>query len=423
MINDFVNFLNESPVAYGATKSIVETLKKNGYEEFRNQQIEKGKKYYVSKNNTCVIAFNVGKDLSDPSLHLVASHTDCPCLKLKPQPIHKGKNAIQLNIEPYGGMLMRTWIDRPLSLAGRVMVDEGDRISTKILIDKKPFCIIPSMAIHLNHESDSKPLSIPADVTPLVTMNREFDFNEYIASKIGADKDSILSFDLFLHTTENAYLWGVSDEFVSSSQMDNLQSVYVSLQGFINSFNDNNINVFAAFDNEEVGSTTRQGANSDLLKNLLKRICKNVGINYYWLINQGMMVSFDSAQAAHPNHPEMYDGDNVPELNKGICVKFNASQSYTTDSISYAIFTKLLKRNNIPYQVYANKTGVRGGSTLGGISNSHIPLISIDVGLPLLSMHSCMETGGAYDVESSVEAVKRFYEAHLQVDPDTNYSI
>lgn len=423
MINDFIEFINESPTAYGATKSSVEMLKENGYTEYKNCKAEKGGKYYITRNDTSVIAFNVGNKLEDPSLHLVASHTDVPCFKLKPNPVHKMKGACGLNIEPYGGLLMRTWFDKPLSVAGRVIVNEGGKIASKMFMDEKPFCIIPSMAPHIHREQEAKPLSLPADITPVISLNDEYDFNKYLADNLGVNKEDVLSFDLYLYPLEKAYVWGKDNEFITGNHLDNLESVYTSLVGLIDNFNDNNINMLVAFDNEEVGSMTTQGADSDFLETVLRRVCNDLGVDYYRLTEQAMMISYDSAQALHPNHPEMFDGDNAPYLNKGVAVKFNAAQSYTSNSLSYAIFAKLLKDNDIPFQTYSNKTGIRGGGTLGGISNAHVSLLSVDIGLPVWAMHSSVETGGTKDIETSIDAISRFYEAHLSIDEDNNYSI
>ena len=423
MINDLISFLNDSPTAFGCTKSVKETLEENGYEQLNSKKVKKGGKYYIVRNDTSIIALNIGKKLDDPSLHLCASHTDHPTFKLKPNAIHKTKNGIALNIEPYGGQLLRTWMDRPLSVAGRVVVNEDDKIVSKILVDKEPFCIIPNLAIHLNRDSDNKALNIPADITPIITLSEDFDFNQYLADKVGVKKEDILSHDLFLYPIETAYTWGKDDEFITSGYLDNMSSVYCSLLGFIDNFNDNNINVFVAFDNEEIGSLTYQGADSDFLESVLHKVCDDLKISYYSLLNQGMLLSFDVAQAFHPNHPEVFDAENSCYINKGLAVKFNANQAYTSDSISYALFSKFMNRAEVPFQTYNNKTGVRGGGTLGKLVNAHISLVSIDIGTPIWSMHSAVETGGSEDIRTSVNALSAFYSAHLSVDENNNYSI
>lgn len=422
MINELIDFINESPTAFNATKTCVSMLEENGYEKLLNNKIQKGGKYYITRNDSSVIAFNVGKSLKDPSLQIVASHGDMPALKLKPNPIHKTKNGVGLNIETYGGIMLRPWFDRPLSLAGRVVINDKDKIVSKNFIGDEAFCIIPNMAIHLNREIDNKPLNIPNDITPIVTLNEDFDFNDYLSKKLKIKKENILSFDLYLYPLQKAYTWS-NNELISSNHLDNLESVFVSLIGFVNNFNDENINVFAMFDNEEVGSLSMMGADSDFLKMVLEKISTDLKIDYYSLLRQGMMVSFDAAQAYHPNHPELYDVENAPFINKGLAVKFNANQSYTSSSLSYAIFSKLLKDHNIPYQTYSNKTGLRGGSTLGKISSRHVSILSIDIGLPILSMHSSVETGGTKDIETSIDALSIFYKSHLKIDNENNYTI
>ncbi|MDO4198243.1 MAG: M18 family aminopeptidase [Erysipelotrichaceae bacterium] len=422
MIREFIGFINESPCAYGACESVKETLLENGYEELKSQKLEKGKKYLLTRNDTSIIAFNIGKKLKNPSLHICASHTDTPCFKLKQNPVHKDGKCIKLNVETYGGIMLRSWIDRPLGIAGRVVVNEDDKVTGRILIDKDPLCIIPSLAMHLNREGDNAKMNIPADITPIVSLKDDFDFEEYLSKKLKVKKKDILSHDLYLYPIEKASLWG-NKEFVTGNHLDNFSSVFASLMGFIDNFNDDNINVFCAFDNEEVGSSTAQGAGSDMLEMSLHKICEDLKLDYYNLLNQGFFASFDVAQGYHPNHPEVYDTDNVCHLNKGICVKFSSNMAYSSDSMSYALFKKILDRNDIPYQTYTNKTGIRGGGTLARYVNARTSILSIDIGIPVWSMHSSMETCGASDIETSISAMSAFYSAHLSVDEDKKYII
>lgn len=423
MVKGLIKFIDNSPTAFGAIESIKATLDKEGYKELKKDKITKGQKYYVTRNDSSIIAFNVGKKLNDPSLHICASHTDCPSMKLKPNPIIKTDNGIKLNVEAYGGMLRRPWFDRPLSLAGRVMISNKGKIKSIQYTDTEPFCIIPSMAPHLNHQIEDNRPDLLVDMAPIVSLDKDYDFNAYLSKKLKVKKEGILGFDLYLYPLEKGYIWGSNKEFFTCGHIDNLECAYTTLTGFINTFNDENINVYVSFDNEEVGSRTRQGADSDFLEKILHRICDDLKINYYDLLEQAMMLSCDNAHALHPNHAELYDKDNAPKLNEGVVIKYNASQSYVTDSLSAALLKKVLNDKKIPYQVFANKTGNRGGSTLGNIANSHVSIMSVDIGLAQWAMHSPVETAGTLDVKYMHDLINAFYKAHLKLNKDKSYSI
>ena len=423
MVKDLIKFIDASPTAFGATANIKTILEEHGYEPLKEKKIVKGKKYYVTRNDSSIAAFAVGKKLNDPAIHIAASHTDCPSFKLKPNPIIKTPNGIRLNVEVYGGILRRPWFDRPLSLAGRVIVKRKDKIACRNFIDDKPFCIIPSMAPHLNHNIEEKIPDVAVDMVPIVSLDDKYDFNDYLAKKLKVSKNDILGFDLYLYPLDKGYVWGKDDEFITQGHLDNLECAYTSLMGFVDNFNDDNINLYLSFDNEEVGSLTRQGADSDFMEGIIRRICKDLSLDYDRLIEHGILLSCDNAHALHPNYPELYDPNNSPKLNGGVVVKYNAAQSYCTDSLSGAIFKKLLSDNKIPFQNYANKTGIRGGGTLGNLSTAHVSIMSIDIGLAQWAMHSPVETAGTKDVEYMIEALKAFYKSHLSIDEKGNYSI
>lgn len=423
MVKGLIKFIDNSPTAFGAIESIKTMLDKEGYKELKKDKIVKGQKYYVTRNDSSIIAFNVGKKLNDPSLHICASHTDCPSMKLKPNPIIKTDNGIKLNVEAYGGMLRRPWFDRPLSLAGRVMISNKGKIKSVQYTDTEPFCIIPSMAPHLNHQIEDNRPDLLVDMAPIVSLDKDYDFNAYLSKKLKVKKEDILGFDLYLYPLEKGYIWGNNKEFFTCGHIDNLECAYTTLTGFINTFNDENINVYVSFDNEEVGSRTRQGADSDFLEKILHRICDDLKIDYYDLLEQAMMLSCDNAHALHPNHAELYDKDNAPKLNEGVVIKYNASQSYVTDSLSAALLKKVLNDKKIPYQVFANKTGNRGGSTLGNIANSHVSIMSVDIGLAQWAMHSPVETAGTSDVKYMHDLINAFYKTHLKLNKDKSYSI
>ncbi|MBQ6559981.1 MAG: M18 family aminopeptidase [Erysipelotrichaceae bacterium] len=416
MVNDLLHFLDESPTAYLATEHLKQLLIEAGYQKLDRQKIEKGGKYYLTRNDSGIIALNVGKRLNEPALHIAASHTDCPVLKLKPEAVIKGDNSISLGIEEYGGLLKRTWFDRPLALAGRVVISEKDRICSRIFKDEEAFCIIPSMARHLDKEIEDKKIEASKDLVPIVTMEKEFDLKQYLADRLQLKALQIMGYDLYLYPVQKASRWGQKKEFITSHHLDNLECAYLSLRAFIDRFHDDNINIYASFDNEEVGSKTRQGADSDFLKSIIDRLCRDLDLYPYDLLQQGFLLSCDNAHALHPNYPELYDRNNAPKLNQGIVLKYNASQSYCTDAVSAAIMKQIWDQKKIPYQIYANKTGIRGGSTLGNISNSQVSLLSADVGLAQWAMHSSIETAGAEDVQTMVDAVSAFYDSHIHYD-------
>lgn len=338
MVKDLVEFLENSPTAFGAVCNIEKKLKENGYKRLNEEKIVKGGKYYVTRNDSSIIAINVGKRLAKASLHISASHTDCPGFKLKPDALIKDENGIRFNVETYGGLLKRPWFDRPLILAGRVMVNEKGGISGRFFKGSKPVCIIPSMAPHLNREGENKPIDVSKEMFPIITVGNDFDLNEYLAGGLKVAKEDILGYDLFLSPFEQSFIWGKDDEFFTSNHIDDLECAYTSLMGFLKGNNEDNINIYVSFDNEEVGSRTRQGADSDLLQGILSRLCKDLDLDYQILVQRAFMLSCDNAHALHPNYVELYDHHNAPVINKGIVIKYNASQSYTTDSLSGSLF-------------------------------------------------------------------------------------
>ena len=423
MVKELVKFLDESPTAFGAVNSIVKMLKEKGYKRLDDKKIQKGGKYFLTRNDSSIIAFNVGKRLKDAALHITASHTDCPSFKLKPQPVLKDDHSCRLNVETYGGLLKRPWFDRPLKIAGRVILNDKNKLKSVFFNDDEALCIIPSMAPHLDREGEDRKIDVAKDMVPIVTLRNDFEMEAYLAKKLSVKKEEIAGFDLYLCPFEKGYIWGEDNEFFTVGHIDNCECAYTSLMGFIDTFNDDNINVYASFDNEEVGSRTRQGADSDLLFGVLERICKDLDLDYNGLVERGLLLSCDNAHALHPDHVELYDIHNAPIMNKGVVLKYNAAQSYTTDSLSGALFKKLCKDNGVPCQVFTNKTGTRGGGTLGNISTSHISIISADIGLGQWAMHSPVETAGSKDVEYMIKVLNAFYKAHLSVDEEGSYSI
>ena len=409
---NIVDFLNNSPSSYCAIDTITKILDENNYiklDEKEDFNLLRGNKYYVTRNDSSIIAFNVGSRLDVPHLELTASHSDCPSFVLKPNSLVYENGYLKLNVEMYGGIILYSWFDRPLSIAGRIIYKEDGKVKSMPYVYKKPFCIIPSLAIHLNRNiNNDLKLNPQIDLMPLVSLEKK-DIKEFLKEDINKE---VISYDLFLYPLEKAYIWGKDDEFISSQHLDDLMCSYTCLMGFLNNFNDENLNVYCCFDNEEIGSSTRQGADSDFLTSTLKRICKSLKIDYYKLLAKGYMLSCDNAHGLHPNHIEKYDLNNRCFMNKGIVIKHEL-RAYTSDGLSLGLFINLLDENKIPYQFFANRSDNLGGSTLGNISNNHSSLLSLDIGLAQLSMHSAIETAGYKDIDYMIDAIKAFYNTNL----------
>ena len=422
-VNNMLEFIYDSPTSFQAIDNIKKDLLKEGYIEYNesnNTMFEKGKKYFVTRNQTSIIAFNIGDNLDKPSFNVVASHSDCPSYKLKPNTIIKDKNYIKLNTEGYGGMIKNTWLDKPLSFAGRVIVKSANGVESRLLNVKEKIMVIPNVAIHLNRDIGSKPLNQQVDLLPIISGNQEFDLKKFIGDKLDVDYKNIINYDLYLYPVEEGFIF---DEFFSSFHIDNLECAYTSLQAFKNTFNKDNINVYVCFDNEEVGSRTRQGAASHFLKDILDKIAKDLGFDINNALASSLMVSADNGHAVHPNHPELTDATNYLVMNKGIGIKYNANQSYTSDALSVALFTDILNKANVPSQIFTNRSDLVGGGTLGSISSSMVSILSIDIGLGQLAMHSTMETAGVKDAQYMIDGLKAFYNTHIIKEDEANYKL
>jgi aspartyl aminopeptidase len=423
---DLIKFIDNSPSAYHAIANIVEELKSNNFVELQESNsfiIERNKNYFTTRNGTSVIAFKVGDVKDDFSFNICASHSDSPSFKVKPTSKLANGNYSKLSVEGYGGMLCAPWFDRPLSVAGRVIVKSENGLDIKLLNIDKDILIIPNLAIHFNRNANTGyAYNMATDMQPLLALGGDATIEEIIAKELKINKDDIISHDLFLYNRQKGTIWGANNEFVSSSQLDDLECAYSTLEGFLQGSNPANINVYCCFDNEEVGSRTRQGADSSFLQDVLKRITLSLGYNEDTLhkaLGSSFMVSADNAHAVHPNHPEVSDALNQVFMNQGIVVKFNAAQSYTTDGLSCALFKEICKKANVPVQVFTNRADLRGGGTLGNISASHISILSVDIGLAQLAMHSCYETAGVKDVQYMVDALKEFYSTSIRIKNDS----
>lgn len=411
-------FIRKSPTAFHAVDTMRKTLADQGFQELSEKDYWKltpGGRYMVTRNNSALIAFSIPEN-APRRFHIMASHSDSPTFKIKENPeITVEKAYVKLNVEKYGGMLMSPWFDRPLSVAGRVIVSEGGEIREKLIDIDRDLLMIPSLAIHMNREVNSGYSYNPQkDLLPLYgTAGTEETFSKTLAEAAGVREEEILSHDLFLYSRTRGAVWGAEKEFISAGRLDDLQCAFASMEGLLSGEKKKSIAVHCVMDNEEVGSGTKQGAASTFLKDTLLRINSGLGRTYeeYLMsLADSFMISADNAHALHPNYTDMADPVNRPLLNKGIVIKYNANQKYCTDAVSAARFKELCNRAEVPYQTFVNRSDMAGGSTLGNISNTQVPVNTVDIGLPQLAMHSPYETAGVKDTLSLVKAAELFFE-------------
>ena len=430
-IKELFQFIENSPSCFHAIETIRKKLNAEGFIELvegRSWQIEKGKKYYVTRNLSSIIAFKIPEN-DFKNFHIVASHSDSPTFKIKENAeIEVNNKYVKLNTEKYGGMICSTWFDRPLSIAGRILVKEGNLVKTHLVNIDKDLVIIPNLAIHMNRAvNDGYKYNAQIDMLPLYGDNTsKGSLMKTVAQSVGVEEDSILGTDLFLYNRMRGTKIGANSEYISSPRLDDLECAYASLSAFLSETNSNSASVYCVFDNEEVGSGTKQGADSTLLYDVLRRINMCLGNSeedYYKLIASSFMISADNAHALHPNYSDKSDPTNKVYMNDGIVIKYNANQKYTTDAVSASIFKSICDSVNVPYQTFTNRSDILGGSTLGNISNAHVSLNTIDIGLAQLAMHSTYETAGAKDVTYLIEALKAFYNTSIEQVEDGQYII
>lgn len=426
MITRLLNFLDASPVNFLAVKNIVSELEAAGYRRIDPQmpigKVEAGDKLFVTKNDSSVYAFHIGnKSLADAGFHMICAHSDSPTFRIKPnaEMLCEG-GIVKLNTEVYGGPIMSTWFDRPLTLAGRVIVKGDDAMNPKTLLlhIKRPLLQISNLAIHFNRQvNDGVKLSKQKDVLPLLGMvTNELERGNLLMSTIceelGIDAADILDFDLYLADATPACTFGVHNEFISSGRLDDLSMCFAGLEALLASPEADTTKVLAIFDNEETGSQTKQGAGSPFLASIIKRIAlaqSGTEEAFYQAVERAFMVSADNAHAWHPNYSEKYDPTNHPVLGGGPVIKFNAAQKYASDAVSAAVFAEICSKAGVPCQRFVNHSDVAGGSTLGNILASSIPLRGVDMGNGILAMHSCRETGSTIDHIYCVKAFTEFF--------------
>lgn len=414
---DLIHFIAKSPSTFHAVRGIKAALLYAGFTEILEEdtwQIEKGGKYVVTRNGSALMAFTVPEEGAE-AFHITASHCDSPTFKIKEDPEIADGPYVKLNVEGYGGMIMSTWLDRPLSVAGRLLVTENGHLAEKLVAIDGTMLVIPSVAIHMDRSvNQHKEWKVQKDMLPLYGMTgAKTPFMDVIAAAAKVRAEDILAHDLILYSRVPGTIWGEEREFISSPKLDDLQCAFACFRGFTQGQKEKYISVYALFDNEEVGSATSQGAGSTFLANTLERLARSLGYSYdetMAMIARSFMISADNAHSVHPNHPEYADPVNRPVINGGIVIKYSAAQKYATNAFSAAYFKKLCKDHDIPTQTFTNHSDNPGGSTLGNISNTVIAMPTVDIGLPQLAMHSSYETAGVKDTAYLVDAVTKFYE-------------
>ncbi len=433
MTEELLAFLQRCPTAFHAIDEVRSVLTDAGYNELsegERWQLERGGRYFTIRNGSSLIAFRIPRTEDFDGFMIAASHSDSPAFKLKEHPEMEaaGGAYTKLNVEKYGGMLMAPWFDRPLSVAGRLIVRQDNLFLTKLVNVERDLCLIPSVAIHFNREANTgMNYNAQKDLLPVIGgAAAKGRLMTTLAEAAGVKEEEIVGNDLFLYCRSEGRIWGMDNEFVSAGRLDDLQCVFATLKGFLASDGisyhkmkdeaHGAVPVLAIFDNEEVGSGTKQGADSSFLSDVLRRVIHSFGLTdeaFSRKIANSFMVSADNAHAVHPNAPEKSDPVNQPKINGGIVIKYNANQKYTTDGVSQALFREICRRADVPYQDFTNRSDMAGGSTLGNISNAHVSLNTVDIGLPQLAMHSVYETAGVLDTAYLVRAMEAFFAATL----------
>lgn len=447
MTKDLKKFLDESPVGLYAAANIRGMLLENGYTECREGsewKLVPGGRYFVMRNGSAVIAFQIPKEESWAGFQIAASHLDSPTFRIKSNAEIVVENRyVTLNVEKYGGMLLAPWLDRPLSAAGRVLVRTESGIETRLVNIDRDLMIIPNVAIHMNREinngykwdmkQDLRPLlaGVQAPEAAVSAADKSAEdistiFCRLVAEEAGVSPEDVLDTDLYLYNREKASVIGLNGEFISSGRLDDLQCAFGTLKGFLAARPEKSIAVYCAFDNEEVGSMTKQGADSSFLRCTLERISTALGRSrgeFMASLSSSFMISADNAHAVHPNHPELEDPSHRPVPNGGIVIKYSANQKYTTDAVSGAVMKEICRKAGVPVQIFYNRSDLPGGSTLGNISTTQLSLNTVDIGLAQLAMHSAYETAGVKDTEYLARASEVFFSGAVTGTGDGSYRL
>ena len=426
-----LEFISKSPTAFQAAEETRRRFLEEGFTELKEEErweLEKGGKYFVMRNHSAIIGFSI--PVNDcMRYHIIASHSDSPSFKIKENPEMSVNGAyVKLNVERYGGMLCAPWFDRPLSVAGRIAVRTENGIETRLVNLDQDLAMIPNLAIHMNREANNGyKYNIQKDMLPIVgEASSKGKLMKLVAENAGVKEEDILSTDLFLYNRVKGTVWGLEKEFLSAGRLDDLQCAFASMKGFLGAVPGESVPVCAVFDNEEVGSTTKQGAGSTFLQDVIDRICESIAAGAgekRRMLAASLMASADNGHAIHPNHPEKADKANYPVMNGGVVIKYSANQKYTTDAVSAGLFKVICAKAEVPLQVFINRSDVLGGSTLGNISGSHVALNTVDIGLAQLAMHSPYETGGNQDTLHLLNAMKALYSTEILCTQDGEYQV
>ena len=424
-----LTFIENSPTAYQAVDASAAILEEQGFARLGAQsawELVPGKGYYTVQNGTSILAFRMPKGKID-GMMIAASHSDSPTFKLKANcEADAFGDYVKINTERYGGMILSSWLDKPLSLAGRLVVKQGDAIKAINVKVDRDLLLIPNVAIHQNRKhNDGFVFNAQTDMMPLYGMaSAKGTLLAQVAAAAGVEAESVIGSDLYLYNRTPAIIWGADDAFFSAPRIDNLMCAYGTLQGFLQAgAAANTLQVWACFDNEETGSHTKQGAGALWMRDTLERVCESTGTDLRRVLAASMLLSADNAHAKHPNHPELSDAQNAPRMGGGVVIKANASQSYATDGISCAIFSEICKKAGVPTQSFANRSDSPGGSTLGSIADTLLPVNTVDIGMAQLAMHSSYETAACADNAHLVGASRAFFETTITPDGMGNYKI
>lgn len=419
-----LDYLNDSPTAYHAVENAVALLRERGFQELQETQpwsLQEGGSYFMVKDQSAVVAFRVGKgNLAKEGFRIIGAHTDSPGLKIKPGACSVTPDGyVRVNVEIYGGAILGTWFDRPLALAGRLIVKENGTLRQKLIKIHKPVFMLPNLCIHLHRDINDKcSYNRQTDIVPLLCMKEDgVEKEDYLCNLIkeetGIEKTDLIDYELFLYEYQKGIFTGRKQEFISASRIDDLSMVYAGLLALAESEEAAGCQVFAAFDHEEVGSTSAQGANSGLLPHILNRICKNFGMTdegYFQAIANSTSISADLAHAVHPNYGDKHDPETRPVLGGGPVIKYSASQRYATTALSAAYFMEACKRAQVPFQKYVNRNDIAGGSTIGPALSGLTTIPTVDMGAPILAMHSIREFGAVADNLYTKRAFQAYYE-------------
>ncbi len=421
-MNDLLTFIDQSPSPFHAVDTLAKTLSAAGYTRLSESSpwhLAPGGKYFVTRNGSSLLAFRIPR-ADFTGFLFSASHSDAPTFRVKENAEMEGPDGyLRLNTEGYGGMLCAPWLDRPLTVAGRALVQKGDTIETRLVYVDRDLLMIPNVAIHMNREANNGyKYDLKCDMVPLLGLGKSKGaFKAAVAQAAACAPADILGWDLVLAPRQKGLIWGMENEFISSPRLDDLQCAYGCFQGFLTAADSDSVPVFALLDNEEVGSRTKQGADSTFLSDLVDRICAALGRDRATAVANSFLVSADNAHAVHPNHPEYADPTHRPAMNNGLVIKHGSR--YATDGAAQAVFAALCRKAGVPVQQFFNRSDLAGGGTLGNIANAHVSMNTVDIGLPQLAMHSCFETAAVKDTDYLIQAMAAYYSATFREENGT----